>query len=103
MVVLLAVAAMVCFMACKSETSKTKSEIVGSWAYSGSSYAVVDYHSNGTFSMSTLYGHREGTYIVDGRNVTYVWDDDGSGGTMRLGEDGSLWARDGSTYYKTAD
>jgi len=103
MVALLAVATMVCFPACKSETSKTKSEIVGSWAYSGSSYAVVDFYDNGTFTHRTLFGHREGAYIVDGRNVTYVWDDNGSGGTMRLGEDGSLRARDGSTYYKTAD
>ena len=93
------------------QSSHTKKEIVGKWAYSGGGpLTVLWFEKNDNFTMKQLSGFRVlegyGTYKVDGRNIHISWkDNDGDArtGSLRLSENNRLFALDGTEYVKVED
>ena len=88
------------------QSNNTERKLYGKWAYSGSSICYIMFgkeHKCGIvqmrgFSVVDEMAH----YEVNGKNVTVRYDD-GRTTTLRLSENGRLYAGDGSEYIKTED
>lgn len=100
---LLILAIIVSLASCQS--NKTERMLYGKWAYSGSSVCYLMFgkdHKCGIVQMRGISVVDEiAHYEVNGRNVTVRYDD-GTTSTLRLSENGKLYAG-GSEYVKTED
>ena len=85
-------------VACKSSTKK---EIVGQWAYTGSTYCTLTFYENGKMKIQKLLASADGTYSVDGKTI-YVTFENGQSNSLYL-DNHSLFARDGSEYRKVSE
>ena len=101
---LLILAVIVSLASCQS--NRTERMLYGKWAYSGSSVCYLMFgkdHKCGIVQMRGISVVDEiAHYEVTGRNVTVRYDD-GRTRTLRLSENGKLYAGDGSEYVKTED
>ena len=101
---LLVLAIIVSLASCQS--NKTERMLYGKWAYSGSSVCYLMFgkdHKCGIVQMRGISVVDEiAHYEVNGRNVTVRYDD-GTTSTLRLSENGKLYAGGCSEYVKTED
>ena len=103
-VFLLTLVVIISLASCQSD--KTERMLYGKWAYSGSSVCYLMFgkdHKCGIVQMRGISVVDEiAHYEVNGRNVTVRYDD-GRTRTLRLSENGKLYAGDSSEYVKTED
>lgn len=89
------------------QSQMTKNELCGKWAYSGSAHAVVFvfFHKNNTYEYKALsrgWFSTEGVYTIRGKNITLT-SKEGDIGVLRVYDESTLYASDGSKYVKVED
>lgn len=81
--------------------NQTKNKLHGTWGYHGGDYAGITFTMNDEFYGCGML-HFEGHYKIDGKIITLTYSD-GEVSTMRLADDGCLYASDGSRYEKISE
>lgn len=103
-IILLMLCVFLSFVSCQS--ARTKHELYGKWAYSGSSICYLMFGKDNKCGIVQLRGinviDEIAHYEVNGRNVIVSFDD-GRIKTLRLSENDKLYAGDGSEYVKVED
>lgn len=81
--------------------NQTKYKLHGTWGYHGGDYAGITFKMNGEFYGCGML-HFDGHYKINGKNITLTYSD-GEVSTLRLADDGCLYASDGSRYEKISE